>query len=185
MNWSGRLYELLPAFAPEFDPKLLEPLNEFVCEPAPPLPPPNGLNDPLLLNVWLPNGLDPEPDDADVPEFPPCPTFCDDEWLDDEVPWSPFGPSNVCVSDPLFDCEIEPSAPCCDELVWPDALFPWIPFWLNVSAFVCELLSDTPNWVCWCAFAAPFAWTRSPSGPIVCCVPGKLKNSQLQFYSIK
>lgn len=101
---------MLPAFAPEFEPKLFEPLNELVCDPAPP----NGdvLNDPLFENAWLPpNPFVPDPDEDDVTEFPPFPIFWDDDWLDDEVPLIPFGPSNTCVSDPLFANEILPSFP--------------------------------------------------------------------------
>lgn len=163
-------FELAPAFAPW----LPEPLNELVWAP----PPPNGdwLDEPLLLNDWPPNGPVPEPADDDVPLCPPWPTFCDDEWLDEDVPWRPFAPWNVCVSDPLFEFESDPSAPCHVDWLWPDALFPLTPFWLYVSDNVCALLSDKPNCVCWWAFAALFALLRSPSGPISCWVPKSIMN---------
>lgn len=163
---NGWLYVF--ALAPALVPTLLAPLKEFVWAP-----PPNGrwLNELLLLNAWLPNGLIPDPDEDDVPTFPPAPPkFCVEEWLEDEVPWE-FGPPHVCVSDPLVDCDVDPSVPWKLDVDWPDALFPLTPFWLNVSDKVCELLSATPNCDCWCAFDALFAWLRSPSGPIVCCVP--------------
>lgn len=173
INWSGRLfwlYALLAAFAPAFEPELFEPLKELVCEPPPP-PIGEPPKDPLLLNVWLPNGLVPEPDDDDDATFPPVPTFDEDEWLDEDVPLIPFGPSKVCDSVPLVDWETDPSFPNCVECDCPVALFPVNPFWLNTSAFVCEALSETPDWVCWCAFDEPNAWFFSPSAPIVCWVP--------------